>query len=181
MSDQERKIENFLENKENLERYVGEILSLLPLALCFLNLEGVITKVNGKTEELTGFNVEELSGEDLGKIFSQKRKEKILKEERFIGEAKLKRKDGRMPVLIFSKKSGEEILLGFIDLSRVKEGDREESKRRMIESEKKLEEKIRELEQFNRLATGRELKMIELKREKAQLEKEIKRLKSLSD
>jgi hypothetical protein len=43
--------------------------------------------------------------------------------------------------------------------------------------EKRLKEKIEELERFNRLAVGRELKMIELKERIEGLEAEIKRLR----
>jgi len=50
--------------------------------------------------------------------------------------------------------------------------------RELEEAKKQLEKKVRDLEKFTRLATGRELKMIELKKRIKELEDEIKYLRS---
>ncbi len=53
----------------------------------------------------------------------------------------------------------------------------EDLSEQITEKTKKLQGKIEELEKFNKLAVGRELKMIELKEEIRKLKEELERLK----
>lgn len=67
------------------------------------------------------------------------------------------------------KKAETELKEKVGELGKIKEGLEET----VTERTKELQEKVDELERFNKIAVGRELKMIELKQEIARLEKEL--------
>ncbi|MGM0439024.1 MAG: PAS domain S-box protein [Patescibacteria group bacterium] len=150
------------------KEYFEDFLAFLPVAVCFVDSEGYILKVNKKMEKLLGYKSHELIDDRLNKLFGDNAKEilnKELKDEEIVAQGKNK----EVSVNIFSEKRvGKEktcIFIALFDLSRAKE------------IEKKMEEKVKELERFNRLATGRELRMVELKRDKKKLREEKQELK----
>ncbi|MCK4730838.1 MAG: PAS domain-containing protein, partial [Methanophagales archaeon] len=131
--------------------------------------EGVYTYASPKIKDLLGYEVSEVLGktpfdlmpkeeaEKISKFFN----EKVINKESFFGLDNVNRhKDGHLVVLetsgipIFDEKGQ---LKGYRGIDR----DITERKR----AEKELQESMAELERFNRLAVGRELRMIELKQE----------------
>lgn len=153
--------ENFL--KESLE----DFLEFLPLAVCLLDSEGYIVKVNKKMEELIDYKKHQLVDEKIDKVFYEESIKKILSGKIQEEEIKVKGRNEVIPASLFTDRNigGEEIIfIALKDLSHAKK------------VEKEVEEKVKELERFNRLATGRELRMVELKRDKKKLEEKIKKL-----
>ncbi len=151
---------------KNNKDYFEEFLSFLPLAVCFVDSEGYILEINEKMEKLLGYKSHELIDDKLTKLFGEGAEEILLKEVKD-KEMKAKSKDGEKPVIVFSEKrvaeEGPSVFIAISDLSRAKK------------IEKQMEEKVKELERFNRLATGRELRMVELKRDKKKLKKKIEK------
>ena len=152
---------------EKCENYFDEFLSFLPLAVCFVDSEGYILKVNEQMEKILGYKSHELIDDNLEKLFGEDADEVLLKEVKD-KEMKVQGKDEEIPVIVFSEKrvsgEGPSVFIAISDLTRAKK------------IEKEMEEKVKELERFNRLATGRELRMVELKRDKKKLKKRIKKL-----
>ncbi len=157
MFDQERPTEEFFD----------DFLSFLPIAICFVDSEGYILKINEKMEKISGYKKHELIDNKISKLLGSEASEVLIKEVKD-EEMKVNGKEDDFPVTVFTEKrieeSGVKIFIAFSDLTRAKKIERE------------MEEKVKELERFNRLATGRELRMVELKRDKKRLKKKIERL-----
>lgn len=151
------------------EDFFDDFLSFLPIAICFVDSEGYVLKINEKLEKLSGYKKHELIDDKLSKLLGDKAGEVLTKELKD-QEMSVSGKEGEFPVTIFSEKrieeDGAKIFVAFSDLTRAKKIERE------------MEEKVKELERFNRLATGRELRMVELKRDKKRLKEKIKRLET---
>ncbi len=145
------------QNEKFCSHCFKELISFIPIGVCFINSNGLIFEVNKKTEELLGYKKHELVGSSLEKIIQKKDIDKFLKQEIFDEEIIFIGKENQIIISAYSKKVVKEdcssIFIALCDLS--------ESKQKEVE----VQEKIRELERFKRLATGRELKMVELKRE----------------
>ncbi len=156
------------EEKEINREYFDKFLSFLPIAVCFVDSEGYILKINEKMEKLTGYKSHELVDDRLEKLFKGDA-ERILNKELKDEEIKVNGKNEEIPVTVFTEKNigekGLDIFIALSDLSRAKK------------IEKEMEEKVKELERFNRLATGRELRMVELKRDKKKLKEKVDELK----
>ncbi len=148
--------------------YFNDFLSFLPVAICFVNSEGYILNVNEKAEKILDYKKHELIDSEMNKIFKKKDVESILSRDIRAEEIEVKSKEGEKPVSLFSgKRVGDDkshIFVALSDLSRAKK------------IEKEVEEKVKELERFNRLATGRELRMVELKRDKKKLKQEVEEM-----
>ncbi len=154
---------------ENIfKNYLEDILSFLPVAVLFTDDQGRILKINEKVEKILEYKSHELVDSRLDKIMDVEKMEDVLVKEQRDEKITLKGKNKDILVNFFSEKKIREdkpiILISFFDLSRAQK------------IEKRMEEKVKELERFNRLATGRELKMVELKREKKKLEKKNEEL-----
>ncbi len=154
-------------DKKISKNYFTDFLNFLPMAVCFIDENGYIIDANNELESLIGYKKHELVDSKLNKIFSDDDAGRIMNQEFGGEEFLLKGKETNVPVNLFSKKreGGKDGFIALSDLSKAKEIERE------------VEEKVKELERFNRLATGRELRMVELKREKSKLEEENQRLK----
>lgn len=132
------------------------------------DVNGVITFANASAELMTGYSYDEMQGKtprlwgglmtmDFYRLFWQTIKEK---KEVFHGEIQNKRKNGEQytalatvsPVL-----DANHTLIGFIGI--------EEDITRKKKSDEELEKQRRELSELNHLMIGRELKMIELKKQ----------------
>ena len=152
--------------------YFEDFLSFLPLAVCFVDSDGYIVKVNEQMEKILGYKEHELIDVQLEKLFGDRADEVLLKEVKD-KEMKVSGKNEDIPVIVFSEKrisdEGTSVFIAISDLTRAKK------------IEKKMEEKVEELERFNRLATGRELRMVELKRDKKKLKRKVDKLKEKID
>ena len=139
-----------------------------------LDLKGVFTSGNRKAEEICGYKREELIGKHFMSLLPNKleivRLLKVFKDiitsegGTYKFETALKNKQGTLvPVEIkgaILKKRGRPI--GIIGIAR----DITERKK----ADEELKNKNRELEKFRKIAIGRELKMIELKKKLKELE-----------
>ena len=130
------------------------------------DLEGKITYVNDAFVRMFGYSREELIWNEISFIYPEDQLPKLEKALKatmaggWIGELVGKRKNGELfPIAISSSlvkdDEGNAIahMASFEDISERKRAEEE------------LKKKNEELEQFNRLTVGRELKMIELKKE----------------
>lgn len=179
-------VQQLKEDLVDLKGYIEEFLVFLPIPVCSVNPLGVIVDANKMFYDFLGYKRgEEIEGETVLRtesLFENKKKWEIL-ESRIYKREIIKREE--MVILTKDKKkiqvslsasyredgSGNLIgyFLAFIDISETKklqEGLEDEVKKRTIE----LEKRVKELEKFHKLVVGREIKMIELK-------KEIKKLK----
>ncbi len=157
-----------------LENYIEELFSFTPLPLCSINPNGIILEINPAFREVLGNKQEDIIGENISSFIDDEEMKKLLEEVKKEDstqkkEIKIKNKDGEyISVVAFAKsrKVNEEIngvFLSFFDITEIKDVNR------------KLEEKIREMEKINRLSIGREIKMVKLKEKIRRLKKEIRK------
>jgi PAS domain S-box-containing protein len=184
MVNEEEKIKTLLEDISLLESYTQDLFAFTPLSLCFVNPKGIVLEVNPAFVKITGHSDYDVVGETINRFIEQSEIDRIFKKalegENIEGEKTvIKKKDGGdLPVMVSAKvrRTEEEgingIFLSFFDLTEVKEKEE-----KVKESNKKLEEKIEEMEKINKLTIGRELKMIELKEEIEKLKEELKKYK----
>jgi len=174
------------QNLEDLEAYTKDLWQFLPLPLCYVNPFQIILDINLALEDFLGWDSLELIGEKIGKLFvdksqAQKIYQKISKGKKIISEeGKILTKDGEKKIVNISASSRENskshiigYYLAFSDISELKRLQTELEKE-VGERTQELRKRIGELEKFRKAAVGRELKMIELKKEISRLEKEPK-------
>ena len=180
-------LEQLREDLEDLVSYINDFNTFLPIAVCSVSPQGDITEINLAFEELTGWQPLEIIGESLKTIFleqdtvekilSDAQKKKILKNI----ELTLIPKDKKNISVNFSvssrkDKKGNHIgyFASFIDITEIKkfQGSLEA---KVQERTMELQKKVRELERFQKITVGRELKMIELKKEIDRLKKQIEK------
>lgn len=173
------------EDLEDLEKYIQDFSTFLPLAVCALTPEGIIVDVNSSFKKLTGFELMEIIGKPFETLFLEKEEVK-----KIIGEREVKAREltlltknkEKIPVSIYSGQRKDKegnligLFVGIVDISELKKLQ-EELEKKVRERTKELHEKIEELEKFQKLAVGRELKMIELKREIKRLKEELEKYK----
>lgn len=180
----EKELQGAQEDLEDLEMYIGEFSSFLPLPVCTITPAGVIIDTNKAFGVLTNYKPEEISGELLEAIFSNKKEiHKILKkvqEEKSVQTKEMRllskgKKEIPVNISVSARKDREGNFIGYFiaisDITGLKElqtGLEEQVSQRT----KELQEKIEELEKFQKIAIGRELKMVELKKEIENLKKE---------
>jgi len=178
------------EEIEELERYIKELTTFLPLPFCVVSPKGVILNINRAFSDLTGYSDLDIVGEEIARLFLNKKEAKILEEKIFRdGTAKnqeiilLTKNKNQLTVNVSGslRKDNEGNIVGyflaFSDISELKKFQRQLEQ--MVEGRtKELKEKVDELEKFNRLTIGRELKMIELKQEIETLKEKLKRFET---
>lgn len=152
-----------LEDLKRLEIHTEELWHFLPIPVCLANPIFNIVNTSRALEETSGYKGIEITGENLKdflKNFEEIKKE-LANKETISGKEAIFLTKGKkeIPVTLSAKVRKDErgditgYFFAFIDMTGMKE------------KEKELQEKVKELEKFNRLAVGRELKMIELKKE----------------
>jgi PAS domain S-box-containing protein len=157
------------EDLSDLEGYIDDLWLFLPIPVCFVNSAFNILNASKALEDITNYKGIEIIGESLKKIL--KDSEKLFQELDQKGivrnkEVALLTKEGKEIMVNASakaRKDDEGDILGyffsFIDLADIKEKEAE------------LHKKIKELEKFQKISIGRELKMAELKKEIERLKK----------
>lgn len=153
-----------LEDLMQLESYVRAFWEFLPIPICYVNPAFNIIDAGKKFEQFSGFEASELIGQGLERFFLDPQEvreiEKKTKEEEAIFKKEtvfLTKGDREVPVSISvaPRKDEKNNVIGyffaFLDITERKKFEQE------------LKERIEALERFQRIAVGRELKMVELK------------------
>ncbi len=133
------------EDLEDLERYIKEFSSFLPLAVCTINPPKNIIDVNQSFKNLTGYDVLDIIGEPLEKIFLEKKEIESLTEEIYKKEkpqtreltlVSKEKKEIPVSVSIAARKDAERNFIGYFlgitDITEIKK------------SQEKLEERVKE-------------------------------------
>jgi len=178
------------EDLNDIASYLDDFLFFLPIAVSDVSPIGIVIHINKSFENISGFSALDLIGEHLADIFVEKakinetleltRKKGIVENQEFT----LLTKDKNEVIVnaFFSARKDKEgnltgCFLGIVDISAFKKLQYE-VEAKVEERTKELQKKMEELERFNKIIIGRELKMIELKKEikelKDQLEKKSK-------
>lgn len=175
------------EDLESLEVYIKSFSSFLPLAICTVNPLRIIIDVNQAFQKLTHYIAVEIIGEPLEKIFLEKKElegllEEVQKKEKIrtkeLTLLSKERKETPVSLSVSIRKDEKGNLIGYFlavfDITEIKKF-REELEDKVKKRTKELQEKVEELENFHKLAVGRELKMIALKEEIEKLKKKKNR------
>jgi len=152
--------------------------------IIILDKKGIIVDINKKTKELFGYTKEELLGKKFTDAGILTRKSRLIALKKFLKRmAGFEVKPYEIEVI---KKNGEKII-GEINAATIR-GDgvvydmviiRDITERKKIEDE--LRKRNEELEKISKLAIGRELKMVELKKRIKELENKLKECKKLKE
>lgn len=177
----ERTAHDASEELEELERYIEELSTFLPLPFCIVNPSGVILNINRAFSDLTGYSDLEIIGERVNRLF-EKGTETL--EKRILKEGLVKNQEmtlitkNKTPIIVnvsgSVRKDREGNFIGYFlafsdigELKKLQKG----LEQKVEERTRQYKEKMEELEKFNKLAVGRELKMVELKQEIEKLKK----------
>ena len=162
--------------------------SLDPLVT--ISPEGKITDVNEATSKLTGMPREQLIGTDFSDYFTEpenarKGYEQVFSKG-FVTDYPLtiRQRDGRLTHVVYNAsvyRDAKGIVLGVFaaarDVTAQKDAETKIGEQRARDEQRARElERLAELERFQKLTVGRELKMIELKKEIEELKREVARL-----
>lgn len=171
----EKELQRTQEDLEDLEMYIGEFSSFLPLAVCTITPARVIIDNNKAFGALTNYKPEEINGEFLEVLFPNKKDvQKVLKKVQEEGSVKTKeltllsKKKKEIPVNISvsARKDKEGNFIGyFIAIS-----DITEIKKSREEMEEKVKIRTKDLER-SRTALMNMLEDIEESRKRAEEEK----------
>lgn len=176
------KVVALLEDLAFLESYIKDLFSFLPLPVCLVSSLGVILDVNPAFEKISGYPNVEIIGRAVEGLFHKEEIEVLYRETETTGfvkakEIKLVAKDQKeifvsAATTLRKSEAGEIIgyFIGLFDLTDIKKYEKE-----LQEAKKVLEVRVRELEKFQRLTVGRELEMIELKKNIEKLKEQIRR------
>jgi len=184
-----KELQKTREDLNDITSYLDDFLTFLPIAVCDLSPAGIIAQIDKSFEDVSGFGALEIVGEHLTDIFLEKsrinkilnltKRREIVKNQEFT----LIRKDKKEIIVntFFSARKDKEgnligYFLGMIDISSLKELQYE-METKVEERTKELQGKIEEMEKFQKLAVGRELKMIGLKEEIRELKEELEKTK----
>jgi len=163
--------------QKQASQYARSLIEASLDPLVTISPEGKITDVNEGSIKVTGIPREKLIGADFSDYFTEPKKAREgyqrVFAEGFVTDYPLtiRHKDGRLTDVLYNasvyKNDRREVLGVFAaarDVSAQKKAEAEVAKQRSNELER-----LAELESFQKLTVGRELKMIELKKEIAEL------------
>jgi len=186
----EKESKQTMEDLEDLVSYVQNFNFFLPIAVCSISPNRNIIDINRAFEELTNYKPLEIIGKSVKTLFLEEDKiDKIINES-------IKKKTVRSRELTLISKDKKKILvdisvsvredkkgnsIGYFasitDITEIKKFQ-ESLEEQVKERTKELQDKIRELEKFQKITVGRELKMIELKKKIERLKNELENQKS---
>jgi PAS domain S-box-containing protein len=166
-------------NELRIANYARSLIEASLDPLVTISPEGKITDMNEATVNITGIDREKLIGSDFFDYFTEPQKSREVYQEVFAkgsvvdAPLTLRHKDGKLTDVLFNGsvyKDDRGNVLGVVIVARDITAQKQLAEREIAGREKELM-RIEELERFRKLTVGRELKMIELK-------KEIEELKS---
>ncbi|MCX6791265.1 MAG: PAS domain-containing protein [Candidatus Gribaldobacteria bacterium] len=182
--DSKKRLKDLQADLDNFRFYFEEFATPLPLPFLIVNSLGVIINSNLAFEKLVGLNEEKIIGEEIEKFFSVKDNWSEYQRKVFNGiavkgvEMRILTKTKTIPVKVYleQRKDRESNVIGcfvgIFDITDLKELYLN-LEQKVQERTKELGEKVEELEKFYKLSVGRELKMVELKKELSNLRKII--------
>ena len=186
----EKESKQTMEDLEDLVSYIQDFNFFLPIAVCSISPNRNIIDINRVFEELTDYKPLEIIGKSVKTLFLEEDKidkiinESIKKKTVRSRELTLISKDKKkilvdISVSVREDKKGNSIgyFVSITDITEIKKFQ-ESLEEQVKERTKELQDKIRELEKFQKITVGRELKMIELKKEIERLKNELENQKS---
>ena len=169
------------EQLRSASQYARSLVEASLDPLVTISPQGKITDVNEATVKVTGVSRERLIGTDFSDYFTEPQKARSgyqeVFEKGFVTDYPLtiRHKDGRLTDVLYNAsvyRDGSGNVLGVFaaarDVTAQKRAEAEVAEQRAREMER-----LAELERFQKLTVGRELKMIELKREIAELRQRL--------
>jgi len=167
----------------NLERYIEELSVFLPLSVYTVNPSNIIVDTNKAAIDLTGYDEDFIIGKEIVILFKDKKtteecinqvlEKDLIKNQEMVLIA-YDKKEIPVNISISVRKDRKNNVIGYFwAMSDISESKRfqESLEKEVEERTKELREKLEELERFQKIAVGRELKMIELKKEVERLKK----------
>lgn len=176
--------EKLQESLNELIDYVNDFFDFLPIPVCDISPTFHIVQANKAFEKATNFDLLEIVGEPIENLFLEKEKLKnvfsllslspMIENQEFTIITKDKKE--KIFNTFWAKRKERGYFLAMIDITALKKFH-QEMEEKIKSRTQELKTKIEELEKFQKISVGRELKMIELKEKIAKLEEEIKILK----
>jgi len=171
-----KELEAFSNSAKQASQYARSLIEASTDPLVTISPEGKITDVNEASVKVTGVSREKLIGTDFSDYFTEPQKAREVYQEVFAkgsvadSPLTLRHKDGKLTDVLFNGsvyKDDRGNVLGVVIVARDVTAQKK-LERDVAEREKELERLV-ELERFRKLTVGRELKMIELKKENEEL------------
>ena len=178
----ERTADNpILTEGEQASQYARSLIEASLDPLVTISPEGKITDVNEASAKVTGEPREKLIGTDFSNYFTEPEKAregyKQVFEKGFVSDYPLTilHQNGKLTDVLYNAsvyKDDKGNVLGVFAAARDVTAQKKLAERDVAEREKEME-RLAELERFRKLIVGRELKMIELKKENEELRKKL--------
>ena len=159
--------------QKKASRYARSLIEASLDPLVTINTEGKITDMNEAKVNITGIPRDKLIGSNFFDYFTEPQKAREVYQEVFAkgsvtdSPLTLRHKDGKLTDVLFNGsvyKDDRGNVLGVVIVARDITAQKQLAEREIAGREKELM-RIEELERFRKLTVGRELKMIELKKE----------------
>jgi PAS domain S-box-containing protein len=173
--------------QKQASQYARSLIEASLDPLVTISPDGKITDVNEATIKVTGIPREKLIGTDFSNYFTEPNKAREGYRQVFANgfvtdyPLTIRHKDGRLTDVLYNASVYKDVqgnVLGVFAAARdVTEQKKAEAQ--IAEQRTKELERLAELERFQTLTVGRELKMIELKKEIEELKKENEELKKI--
>lgn len=172
--------------QKQASQYARSLIEASLDPLVTISADGKITDVNEASVKVTGVNREKLIGTDFSNYFTEPTKAqegyRQVFEKSFVSDYPLtiRQAGGKLTDVLYNAsvyKDDKGNVLGVFAAARDITAQKQLAEREVAEREKELQ-RIEELERFRKLTVGRELKMIELKKEIEELKEEIEKLKT---
>jgi PAS domain S-box-containing protein len=153
-----------------LENYIRAFWQFLPLPICYVNPLNIVLDASWDFERFSGYKATEIVGENLEKLFDSTKEikeieQEILEKGRILGRETtfLNKEKRKIPIILSAMVRKDKVddsigyFLSIMDITTIKQ----------VENE--LKKKIDELERYKNVTVGRELRLIEIKKELKEL------------